>query len=610
METPTRIFDFMAYQRSRYPLEHAFGYTTENGVVWWSTDQLMRDAEQLSAGLLAQGLTRGDRVVIVDYINRPEWVIADLACQLAGFVSVPVYPTISSREYRYIFRDAGAKAAFVGGKDLYEKVSEAARDTEGMSLLISLDQRPEIPFWQDLRKEDTTALQSITPTIKPDDLVTIIYTSGTTGFPKGVMLSHNNVVFNVLTILPLIPVEAGMRSLSFLPLCHIFERAVSFAYMYAGVSTLFSAPDRLGGEDGDLKSFRPHFFTTVPRLLEKVYERIYNKGLGLSGVKRALFFWALRQAADYEYDKVYTGWPLVKKWVADKLVFRKWRQALGGELRGIITGAAPCPVSIARVFSYAGIPVREGYGLTEAAPGIAFSHFAPGKSRIGCVGLPIEGIEVRIEVEEDQYGPGEGEILVKGPNVMMGYYNKPEENARVFREINGERWLCTGDVGCWEQRGDLRFLKITDRKKELMKTSGGKYVAPAPIESRLKESFLVDQAMVLGEGKKYVAALIVPAWEALMDWCRYKGIPAGGREQLLADERVVDKYHRIVESVNPHFGRVEQIKRFHLITEPWEPVKNDGSDAELTPTLKLKRRVILEKYQPVIDQLYAQDEKV
>lgn len=603
-EEITRLFDFLTYERHHFPQEKAFGIRDGKRWVWWSTDDLDAYSRQLAAGLRRKGLEAGDKVVLVDYINRPEWVIADLACQLAGLVSVPVYPTISSSEYAYIFKDAGVKAVMLGGGDLYDKVSAAGRES-GVDLLISFEQRPECISWRDLLDEDTAALDRERDTIRPDQLATIIYTSGTTGYPKGVMLDHRSIVFNVKTILPMIPVSVGQRTLSFLPLCHIFERAVSYAYMYAGVSAAFTTPDQLGGDDGDLRTIRPHFFSTVPRLLEKVYEKIYNKGLALRGLKRGLFFWAMRLTEDYEYDKPYHGLALIKRKIADKLIFSKWREALGGEVRGIITGAAPCPVKMAQVFSAAGIPIREGYGLTEAAPGICITRFEPGMAKLGTVGPPIDGVEVRIEADDPNYGPGEGEILSKGPNQMMGYYNKPEEDAKVFRWIDGERWLCTGDVGRWvEGENGIRFLQITDRKKELMKTSGGKYVAPAPIESKLKEEFLIEQVMVLGDNRKFVSALILPAETALRDWCAHKEIPWTTRSEMLTNPLVVDKFQRIITALNPRFGKVEQIKRFRLLPDTWEPVKSDGSLSELTPTLKLKRRVILEKYESIIEEIY------
>ncbi len=603
----TRLFDFLTYERQHFPQEKAFGIREEEKWVWWSSDDLDQYSRQLAAGLRKRGLKPGDKVVLVDYINRPEWVIADLACQLAGLVSVPVYPTISIREYAYIFKDAGVKAVMLGGGDLYEKVSAAGQEV-GIDLLISFESRPDCIYWRDLLDTDTTSIDQERDAIQANQLATIIYTSGTTGFPKGVMLDHASIVFNVKTILPMIPISAGLRTLSFLPLCHIFERAVSYAYIFAGVSAAFTTPDRLGGDDGDLRAIRPHFFSTVPRLLEKVYEKIYNKGLGLTGIKRGLFFWAMRLTEDYAYDKTYTGVAGIKRKIADKLIFSKWREALGGEVRGIITGAAPCPTKMAQVFSAAGIPIREGYGLTEAAPGICITRFEPGMAKLGTVGPPIDGVEVRIESDDPNYGPGEGEILSKGPNQMMGYYNKPEEDEKVFRWIDGERWLCTGDVGRWvEGDNGVRFLQITDRKKELMKTSGGKYVAPAPIESKLKEEFLIEQVMVLGDNQKFVSALILPAEEALKDWCTHKEIPWTTKDEMLQIPEVVDKFQRIINGVNPRFGKVEQIKRFRLLPDSWEPVKTDGSLSELTPTLKLKRRVILEKYAPLIEEIYHEN---
>jgi long-chain acyl-CoA synthetase len=605
-ENISRLFDFIYYQQAAYPQQKAFGYRWNEQEKWWSTQEIIDDAERLAAGLISIGLQKGDRVGIVDYNNRPEWVIADLALQLAGLISVPLYATISNREYTYIFEDADIKAVFTGGGDLAEKIPATIFDGKNKVIPIYFEPGQEGLYYRDLIKEKNPAIKNIADAIQPEELVTIIYTSGTTGFPKGVMLSHDNIVFNVKTILPLIPISAGMRGLSFLPLCHIFERAVSFAYMYAGIQCFFSSPDKLGGDEGDIKRYKPHFFTTVPRLLEKVYEKIYNKGLTLPPLKRGLFFWALRQAQNHEFDQTYTGIQALKNRIADKLIFSKWREALGGHLVGIITGAAPCPEQIARVFSFAGIPVREGYGLTETAPAIAFSQFAEGKAKLGTVGVIIDGIEVRIDEEDAHYGPGEGEIIVRGPNVMMGYYRKEEENKRAFMEIEGQKWFCTGDVGRWitDTKG-TRFLKITDRKKELLKTSGGKYVAPAPIEGKLKESFLVDQAMVVGDNQKYVAALIVPSSQGLEDWCNHKEIPWKGLDQMLTEPRVIDKYQRIIDEVNPLFGKVEQIKKFALLPHTWEPTREDGSESELTPTMKLKRRVIMDKFADKIDTLYT-----
>lgn len=606
MEKITRLFDFLYDQQQRHPLEKSMGYACEGQWIWWSTEDLVRESRQLALGLLAQGLKPGDRVVLADTINRPEWVVADLACQLAGLVSVPVYPTISAREYAYIFRDAGVSAAFIGGGELVDRVRNAAGES-GFDRFFTFQPTEGCIYWRDLLLTDIPeGADRQLGTAAASDLATIIYTSGTTGDPKGVMLDHASIVFNVLTILPMIPIEPGMRAISFLPLCHSFERAVSFAFLYAGISVSFTTAERLGGEDGDLQNVRPHFFTTVPRLLEKVYERIYQRGLSLSPVKRWLFFRGLKHTESYAYDRTYIGWVWVWHILLDRLVFAKWRAALGGEVRGIITGAAPCSLRIAQMFSAAGIPIREGYGLTEAAPGICISRFAPGMALLGTVGPPIDGVEVWIDLDEETYGPGAGEILSSGPNQMIGYYHKPEEDQQVFRWIDGKRWLCTGDVGRWVTgRNGVRFLQITDRKKELMKTSGGKYVAPAPIESRLKEDFLIDQAMVVGDNRKYVTALILPAVEALEEWCRHKGIQWTTLEEMVEDPQVVDKYHRIIDRVNLSLGKVEQVKKFRLLPVVWESQRSDGTPAELTPTLKLKRRVIQDKYAGSIENLYS-----
>jgi long-chain acyl-CoA synthetase len=448
-------------------------------------------------------------------------------------------------------------------------------------------------------------LNIISDNIRPSDTATIIYTSGTTGNPKGVMLSHENVVSNVLAVRHCIPIYAGEKALSFLPLCHVFERVVSHAYAYIGVNVTYSGTDNLAGEEGDLKRVKPHFFTTVPRLLEKVYEKIYNKGLELTGPKRAIFFWALKMTDNYEYDKKFGTLNAMKWKIADSLIFSKWREALGGNLKGIIIGAAPCPIKIARTFSAAGVAIREGYGLTEASPGISINRFDAGKSKLGTVGPPIDNVEVRIDGSDGNYREGEGEILMAGPNVMQGYYNKPDETNAMIKTIDGKRWLYTGDIGTLIQENGVSFLKITDRKKELFKTSGGKYVAPAPIESRLKEHYLIEQVMLVGDNQKFVSALIIPAAEPLKDWCKGHQVPWTTQADVLQHPTVISKYQRVVERYNPEFAHVEQIKKITLLNTTWESEKKDGTDAELTPTLKVKRRVILSKHQKEIEAMYS-----
>jgi len=437
--------------------------------------------------------------------------------------------------------------------------------------------------------------------IKPNELATLIYTSGTTGQPKGVMLSHNNIVSNVRDVGEIFPISAGDRALSFLPICHIFERAASYAYTSHSIEVSFAGTSNLGGDDGDLKATQPHFFTTVPRLLEKVYEKIYNKGLTLSGLKRKLFFWALDLTKDYEIDQS-KG---LQMRIADALIFSKWREALGGNVKGIVSGAAACPTKIKQVFSAAGIPIREGYGLTETSPGLAIGRFSKGGAVMNAIGPSLKSVELMIDASDGNYRPGEGEILAKGPNIMMGYFNKPEATAAVTKEIDGEKWFCTGDVGTLVKGPTGEdFLKITDRKKELLKTSGGKYVAPAPIENKLKEDFLIEQVMVVGEKKKFVSALIVPAEEALQDWCRNNDVEWTSMVEVVQNPKVVAAFQKAVDEANPHFSKTEKIKKFTLVPGPWEPVKADGSKAELTPTLKLKRRVIIEKYDSMIDDIY------
>lgn len=606
MEKPTRLFDFIYYQQAHYPQARAFGYFYEGAWKFFSTDDIIEQARKMSQGLLELGLQPGDKVALVTYKNRPEWTITDLAMLQIGLINVPVYPTISAREYEYIFNDAGVKYCFCGAGDLVDKVKEAQTKVPSLQVIYSFDRRDDVPYWKDMWADDRSdELDARMAAVGPDDLATLIYTSGTTSIPKGVMLTHHNIVSNVTSVLPCIPVEAGQTALSFLPLCHIFERAVMYAYSFAGVNVVFTGTDNLGGETGDLRTVRPQFFTTVPRLLEKVYEKIYQKGLELSGVKKALFFWALRQTEDYEYDIEYRGLKKIKMAIADKLIFSKWREALGGRVKGIITGAAACPPRIAQVFSAAGIPVREGYGLTETSPALTINRFEPCGALLGTVGPPVDGVELRIE-SSDEYGPGEGEILAHGPNVMKGYYNKPEETAAVFTEINGKRFFRTGDVGKFVEHCGKQFLKITDRKKELLKTSGGKYVAPAPIENKLKEHFLVEQVMVVGEKRKFVSAIIVPAEEALRNWSTHNAIEWTSLELVVRHPRVIEKYQRIVDEINPLFSHIEQIKKFVLVPDAWEPIKADGSEAELTPTMKLKRRVILKKYAELIDQMYAE----
>jgi len=602
-----RLFDYLHQQLHEYPLEKAFGKKINGEWRYWSTAEMVSLANRASLGLLQLGLRPGDKVATIVYQTIPEWVALDFAMLQIGVINVPMYPSISSREYEYILNESEAKYCIVGEGDLLDKLLAAREKVPGLKDIFSFHQLSGTRHWSELlspENSDFSEVERIKNGIRPDDLATIIYTSGTTGNPKGVMLSHRNIAFNVEKVGQLAPIASGDRVLSFLPVSHVYERVAVYVFTAAGASVSFTGTDNLGGEAGDLQAIRPHFFTCVPRLLEKVYERIYNKGLELTGLKRWLFFWALSLAENWEFDKKYSGWKAFQWKIADRLIFSKWRAGLGGCIKGMTTGASACPMRVLRSFNAAGIPVRELYGLSEVSPGLSVNGFGPGEAMLGTVGTAIEGVELRIEEGAD-FRPGEGEILAKTPGLMLGYYKQPEQTTAIIRIIDGERWLATGDVGMFvNEPGGRKFLKITDRKKELLKTSGGKYVAPTPIESMLKEHHLVEQAMVVGENMKFVSVLIVPSMEGLRDWCKKHGVEWTTLAQMIENPKVLHRYEMLLERVNPNFSHVDQLKKFALVAETWEAIKTDGSEAELTPTLKMKRRVILQKHSRQIAEMY------
>ncbi len=609
MQNITRAFDTIFYQQKNFPLKEAFSHRLPGSDKWtsYSTEQIIRSSQKMAGGLLNLGLQKGDKIALISYTNRPEWTIMDLAAQQLGIITVPVYPTISSSDYDYIFNDAEVKYAFVGTNDLYDKVIKAKANISTLEDIYTFDRQTGRKYYEDLMDESRLAeVAKIADTIQPDDIITFIYTSGTTGNPKGVVLTHNNLVHIIKSTIDLLPTKPGNQVLSFLPMCHIFERTVSYSYMAKSAKVYFTGTNNLGGPEGDLQAVKPYFFTTVPRLLEKVYEKIYNTGLALTGFKKKLFFWALSLTDDYVYDKKYTGLARIKQSIADKLIYSKWRDALGGNVNGIVTGAAPCPVKIMRVFSAAGIPIREGYGLTETSPSLTINTYEPGGALMGTVDRPIEGVDILIDRSEGEYRAGEGEILAFGPNIMQGYYNKPKKNAEVFKDIDGKVWFKTGDIGKMVKGpGGHDFLKITDRKKELLKTSGGKYVAPAPIENKFKEDFLIEHMMVVGEKRKFVSAVLVPSAQALQDWCKENGIPFTSLAEVCKNDKVIARYQEIIDQFNPLFSHIEQIKKFTLLPITWDAVKEDGSKPELTPTMKLKRRVVREKFEKEINAMYS-----
>lgn len=601
--TPTRLFEIPYKQLKDGPLAAAIGGKHIKGHNYsYSTEEFIKLANQVSLGLLQIGLKPGDKIALISHNNRPEWNILDIGMAQIGVINVPVYPTISPADYVFIFNDASVKYCFVGHGDLLEKVRKAQPQVPSLQGIFTFDKvvgekdgnGAEVHHWETILTDgDLKVVEDIKKTIKPDDLATLIYTSGTTGNPKGVMLSHRNILSNIEAVAPLVPVVRGDIALSFLPLCHIFERVVTYAYMYLGVSIMYAQSVETLSDS--LKEVRPHFFTTVPRLLEKVYEKIVTKAQEGSATKKAIFFWAEELTNQYTYDFKPSGFNSLKWFAADKIVFSKVRANLGGRVKGILTGAAACPRKMAQFFSAIGIPVREGYGMTETSPAIAVSGFEPKYALLGTVGPIIKGVTVKIDVDEEAYGPDAGEILVKGPNVMLGYYNQGEKTAQEFDK---DGWFKTGDVGKIIKKDGVEFLKITDRKKELFKTSGGKYVAPAPIEAKFREDFLVEQLMVIGDNKKFVSALILPAFDALKNWCQEHGIDTSSREAMIKDKKVIAYYTDLVERLNPNFSKIEQIKRFEIVPGPW-----DVDSGHLTPTMKLKRRVLMEEYNDLIENL-------
>ncbi|NND05916.1 MAG: long-chain fatty acid--CoA ligase [Saprospiraceae bacterium] len=599
-----KLFDILSYQAEHYPQDLALSDLFEGNLRSYSIEELEKLSNQIAHGLQKLGLKPGDKIAIVVYRNRVEFTLLDLAIQKCGMISVPLYASISPKEYTYILAESECKCVFFGGGDLAEKIKEAQTALPDLEFLFALDADGEGIFWESIWKNALQEPLDVSA-IDPSEVFTIIYTSGTTGHPKGVMLSHTNVLENIYAVVEIVPLSVGAQIMSFLPLCHIFERTASFAYLLQGVQVTYTGIDNLGGEEGDLQRVQPQFLTCVPRLLEKIYERIYQKGLMLTGLKKKLFFWALSLTDEYRYDVQFRGVTRLKWYIADKLIFSKWRAAFGGRVEGILTASAPCPIKIARVFSAAGIPIREAYGLTESSPGLSINGLAPGMAMLGTVGPPLSNVEISIDKSDGSYAADEGEILAAGPNIMLGYYKKPSETDAVIKEINGKRWLLTGDIGKMVTSPTGRkFLKITDRKKELLKTSAGKYVAPAPIESKMKEHILVEQAMVVGDGQKYASAIITPAPEALARFCAGAGLKHMAHDERIQHKTVLNKFDEIISSVNQHFARHEQIKRYQLVVDSWTMTKADGTPGELTPTLKLKRRVLLAKYAPVIDELY------
>ncbi len=595
MNAEMRIFDFLDYQIARFPKPDMLAAKV-NGV--WETisnTEVKKTVDLLSAGLLQLGVSgqdmtveNQDKIAIISR-NRPEWIMLDIACQQIGACLCPIYPTTNINELEFIFNDASIKYVFVSGQDILDKVNIIRNKVPSLLNVFSFDALEGVDYWKKIvervTEPDLAKLAAIKKTILPDHCATIIYTSGTTGTPKGVMLSHRNIVTNVINARNSFPFDdnPNRKALSFLPLNHIFERMVSYIYITSGNSIYYAESLDTVGEN--IKEVKPNLFCTVPRLLEKVYEKIMDKGSELSGIKRKLFDWAIGLGNEYDNLKSMGIWYRIQLAIANKIIFSKWRAALGNNVELIITGGAACQVRLLRIFNAAQVPIYEGYGPTENSPVISVNCKKKGGTKFGTVGLVIEGQEVKLEAD--------GEICVKGPSVMMGYYKRPDLTAETI--IDG--WLHTGDIGVFE---DGKYLKITDRKKELFKTSGGKYVAPQPIENRMKESPFVEQMMVVGAEQKFVGALIVPSITNLKEWMQHKGIKFTTIEDAVHHPKVLDLYKELIESFNQFFNHVEQVKKFELL--PYEWTIDSG---ELTPTLKLKRKVIMEKYKAAIERIYS-----
>lgn len=587
----TRLFDFPYYQLEKNPLPKALN-TKKNGI--WeatSTQEYIDKANAISRGLLRLGIQPNDKIAIISLTNRTEWHICDIGILQTGAQNVPMYPTISQEDYAYVLNHSESTYAFVSCTEVYEKISAIKDQVPSLKKIYSFDQLGSCANWQEVLDLGTDTanqdeVEARKNAVNTDDLATLIYTSGTTGRPKGVMLSHKNIVSNAVSSTERVPTEGeDIKSLSFLPICHIYERMLTYLYQYRGVSIYFA--ESLETISDNLKEIKPEIMTAVPRLLEKVYDKIIAKGTDLTGVKKKLFFWAVDIGLKYEpYGQ--NGWLYERKLgIARKLIFTKWQEALGGNLKVIASGSAALQPRLARIFNAAGMGIMEGYGLTETSPVVSVNDMRDRGFKIGTVGKLIKDVKVKIAQD--------GEILVQGPNVMQGYYKDPEKTAEVLKD----GYFHTGDIGEIDSEG---FLKITDRKKEMFKTSGGKYVAPQLLENRFKQSRFIEQIMVIGDGEKMPAALVQPNFEFVYAWAEKKGITFGANDDITTNERVLERFQQEVNEANESFAKWEKVKQFRLTPDVWSI--NDG---HLTPTMKLRRKIIKGMYKEQYSSIYGHE---
>ncbi|GEQ85944.1 AMP-dependent synthetase [Patiriisocius marinistellae] len=591
MTDPKRLFDFPYYQLEKYPQEGALVSKVDGKWVKTSTQEYIDKANAISRGLIKLGVQPNDKIAIISMTNRTEWNICDIGILQTGAQDVPIYPTISEEDYEYVLNHSESTYCFVSCAEVLEKINKIKANVPSLKGVYSFDDLKGCGSWMEVlklgndNKELQTEVQKRMDAVKEDDLATLIYTSGTTGRPKGVMLNHKNIASNAMHSEGRLPIVMGKsKALSFLPVCHIYERMLLYMYQYCGVSIYFA--ESLETISPNLQEVHPEVMSAVPRLLEKVYDKIIAKGADLTGVKKSLFFWAVDLGLKWEpYGQ--NGWIYETKLkIARKLIFSKWQEALGGNLKAIASGSAALQPRLARVFNAAGCPVMEGYGLTETSPVVSVNDMRNSMFRIGTVGKPLPDTEVKIA--ED------GEILVKGPQVMMGYYKDPDQTAEVLK--NG--YFHTGDIGIIDKDG---FLKITDRKKSMFKTSGGKYVAPQLIENAMKQSNFIEQILVVGDGEKMPAALIQPNWEWIMDWSNKNGhnLPSDTKEAS-QNKELIARVQKEIDTYNERFGKWEKIKTFALTPDVWSI-----EGGQLTPTMKAKRKVIKEMYKDLYEGLYG-----
>ena len=583
-----RIFDFSALALEKFPKEDCL-VTKKNGKwVKTSTLEFVNQGNKISRGLLKLGIKPGDKIGLVTSNNRTEWAIMDLGISQIGVVTVPVYPTISEEDYVYIFNNSEIKYCFVSDKELYKKLTNAKGQIPSLVGIFTFDDIDGAPNWKeilDLGENDLTQdeVEDLARAINPEDVATIIYTSGTTGKPKGVPLTHENLVSNVTLSNPRVPKDKSLdykelKALSFLPICHVFERMIFYIYMSNGIALYFAESIEKIGEN--VKEVKPHYMTVVPRLVEKVYDSIYNKGTAAGGLKSKIFLWSLGIAEKYEIEKPKT----FLHTIADKLVFKKWREGLGGNLITLVSGSAALSKRLNVMFHAAGIPILEGYGLTETSPVISVNSF--GKVKAGSVGIPLEKLKVRIE--------SDGEIVVKGPSVFGGYYKDEEKTKEAFTD---DGYFKTGDIGILDEDN---FLFITDRKKEMFKTSGGKFIAPQVLENLAKASKFIEQIMVVGDGERMPCALVQPDFNYAKTWAEMHNVKiSDSHKEIAANPAVKSRIEKEIENMNQHLGKWEQIKKIELTPKIWTI-----DDGLLTPTLKLKRKAIKAEFQDLYDRMY------